>query len=274
MSENNELEKAKEDGSIDLQEAFRIGLLVDYLRNAGAHEFPFTKPDENSNNILEGLEELTVILKNSNLESTVLSDIEHTKNRLIESHLPDEEEIKQTIYLNDYEYDNLNKTSATWNNVIREELSSMNNIIVENRGLIDVKQAMNNPKEPFHDESVWDDLPPQTQSDLTEACQTLAFECPTSTVFLSLRAVEDRLHEWYKQETGRDIEDRTFGQVLSELDDQYSEDDRPPILSHLDFLKERRNQVAHPERSPDEQEAEDTLIMVRGTITNIQDQIP
>jgi len=273
MSENNKPEPTQGNQPIDLSDAYRLGTLTDYVRLAGAKQFPFTNPEEGSDHILEALEELTVILKKSNLESTVLSDIENTKNGMIESHIPDNGKIGEEIYLNDREYDDLMKTSATWSNVLSEELSSIDNIVIENSGLIDIKQARDNPKELFRDKSIWENLPPQTQSDLTEACQTLAFECPTSTVFLSLRAVEDRLYEWYKNKTARDIQDRTFGQVLSELDDQYSDDDRPPILSHLDFLKERRNQVAHPERSPDEQEAEDTLIMVRGTITNIQNQI-
>ena len=71
-------------------------------------------------------------------------------------------------------------------------------------------------------------------------------------------------------ETGNDIEDRTFGQVLTELGDSYSEGSRPSLLSHLDYLRDRRNQVAHPDESPDTQEAISTLIMVRETISNIQ----
>ena len=273
MDEYGSIESERIEGPIEMKEVYHLGKVINYIHVAAVKEENFCDTDDSENYILDALEDVTEILRHSNIDTAALSDIDRTKNDLIKSYIPDDEGTVGAIKLNEEDYEDLQNSARTWDSIINEELSSLEPIHIENTGLLDVKQAMDSPENLFHDSSIWEDLPKQTKSDLTEACQTLAFDCPTSTVFLSLRAVEERLHAWYMNETQRDIEDRTFGQVLSELDDYYHDDDRPPILSHLDFLKERRNQVAHPERSPGSQEAESTLIMVRETITNIQQQL-
>ena len=273
MTEEDSLDSIENTEWLDLNDALHIGKVLNYLHLSTDNQFPFKNfDDEDGNYILAGLEDLSSILRSSKIESSVVSDIERTKNEFIEANITDDQDEDQ-IYLSDREYANLGRAVSTWQNIISEELASIETIRIENKGLFDIKKARDHPDKLFHDSTLWSELPNQTQSDLAEACQTLAFQCSTSTVFLSLRAVEERLGAWYETETDRDIEDRTFGQVLTELDDHYSDTERPPILSHLDFLKERRNQIAHPERSPNEQEAESTLIMVRETITSIQNQL-
>lgn len=138
---------------------------------------------------------------------------------------------------------------------------------------MNIEGLMENPSNLFDELDFEDDLPQQVQNDLKQSILSLSYSAPTGSVFLSLRAVENRLREWYEVETSNDIENRTFGQVIGELDDHFESSDRPPILTHLDYLKTRRNEVAHPEKTATIQEAENTLVNVRETISKIHEHI-
>ena len=294
-----ELSKSEEPTQpLNLVGAFNVGSQLQYLRQAASSNFPLTHPSNDEIYILGTLENLESTLSGANVDTSVTSDITRYR-RLFEAEyigqsdksdsIKDQQESKleeqdgapasesaeptdsedSPTTLNSQHRNELRSAVESWTQILRMELSDQIRIPVSSEGLIDIEKSLNDPSMLFRNDSVWTSLPHQTQLDLAESCQTLAVECPTASVFLSLRSVEERLQEWYSTETDRSIEDRTFGQVLSELDDTYDEDSRPPILSHLDYLKDRRNQVAHPEMSPTIQEAESTLVMVRETITNI-----
>lgn len=89
---------------------------------------------------------------------------------------------------------------------------------------------------------------------------------------MALRCVEYCLRDWYLHETGTEIE-QSWGRVLAALEGEFENKDRPAVLSNLDYLRERRNEVNHPVRNPDYKEAEDTLVAVRQTVTEIYRQM-
>ncbi len=101
---------------------------------------------------------------------------------------------------------------------------------------------------------------------------------------LSLRAVEHCLREWYEYEN-EPIESASWGHVLDLLMEEFVTDEKkndtvltqlsdlPPVLTNLYYLKEKRNEVNHPEESPDGQEARQTLMIVASTITEIFEYI-
>ncbi|WP_143025279.1 hypothetical protein [Haloplanus vescus] len=156
MSEEESLDTPQNEEWLDLNYAYHLGKVMNYLYLAAGHEFPFTSyDDEDGNYILDGLEDVTYIFKKSRLDTSVLTDIEHTKNDLIESYISEEDERDEgKIHLDQNDYNNLLKTVDTWENIITEELASIGLIRIENRGLIDVEQAMQNPKELFHEKSM------------------------------------------------------------------------------------------------------------------------
>lgn len=91
---------------------------------------------------------------------------------------------------------------------------------------------------------------------------------------LSLRVVEYNLREWYEKDTGREIQKRNWGEVIGELEDIYeSSSNRPSVLSNLDYLRDKRNEVSHPEHRPTEREAERMLYRIEGTISEIYDYL-
>jgi len=92
-------------------------------------------------------------------------------------------------------------------------------------------------------------------------------------MFLSLRGVEFCLREWYHEETDDEIENTAWGGVLREIESKFDERDQPAVLSNLDYLREKRNGIVHPDDSPAWHETEDTLFTVRRTIIEIHDEL-
>lgn len=158
-----------------------------------------------------------------------------------------------------------------WANEVARMLDRETRIAVHDYGLFDVKEAMNNPELLFKPE-VWNWLPEFCRKDIEESCRSLAAKCPTASVMLSLRAVEERLRFWYKTETGKEIDNPYWGNVIGELESHY-EENRPPVLSNLDYLREKRNEVNHPDKSPTFHEAVTTLYVMSGTIREIYGEV-
>ncbi|GAI00235.1 unnamed protein product, partial [marine sediment metagenome] len=56
------------------------------------------------------------------------------------------------------------------------------------------------------------------------------------------------LKKWYEKKTGKKLGRTTWGQVLEKLNDAFpKQEERPKELLLLDYLRERRNEIAHPE---------------------------
>lgn len=274
--EQNHDEEQKEDDIekyISLVGAFSLGDNLSYLSRAAGHRYPVrTVKGGDGNYILGTLERIEDLLENSDVNSVLLRDIKGEIHTLSERYdMPEEPDEMEEI--SEEEATSLEHSVDTWKRLMREELADVDRYPPISSSLLNISSLLEDPEILFEDTGVWDELPDQVQEDLSQSARSLAFYSPTGSVFLALRAVEDRLREWYEKETDRAIGDRTFGQVIGELDDQFDESDKPLILTHLNYLKDRRNKVAHPEQSPTVREAESTLINVRETILEIHKQL-
>lgn len=168
--------------------------------------------------------------------------------------------------------DKLYDSVTDWMYVLIDEFENLIGLTATRDSRLDIVGLINTPETFFRSE-VWDWMDEQPRNDFKESCRCIAFNAPTASVMLSLRAVEDSLQVWYEYDTDREIEDRTFGQVLSELEDNYNRSERPRVLSNLDYLKDRRNAVSHPEESASRREAERMIYRIEGTISEIYDHM-
>ena len=99
--------------------------------------------------------------------------------------------------------------------------------------------------------------------DLLDACGCILVGSPTAAEHIALRAAESLLRRWYKYKTGTELEYKTWGLVLDKLVKEYPEETkRPTELGSLGYLKQRRDEVAHPERISTSTEADATLMTV------------
>lgn len=94
--------------------------------------------------------------------------------------------------------------------------------------------------------------------DLQEACRDLLCGTYTSAEIMSLRSIEGLLRKWYKSEKGENPGKMKWHDVFGAL--EASEDvEGFQGMRYLDFFRERRNKVAHPDEHSDRKEAELTL---------------
>jgi len=108
----------------------------------------------------------------------------------------------------------------------------------------------------------WNTLEPLEQQGLDEVTSCLLCGNYTSAEFMALRTVESLLRRWYEGKTDSKLERESWGEILEQLNDLYPKPQRPKELSLLDYLRERRNEIAHPEALPSEEEATATFLNV------------
>ena len=164
--------------------------------------------------------------------------------------------------------------STRWAETFSAVEESRTIVHTRDSGFFDIDRAMERPEE-FFDPDVWDWLKEESKRDLREGIRTLAVDCPTASVMVSLRAVERQLREWHNERSTEDIDLGPWGHVLGELADLYDdhEKERPEVLTDLSYLKDRRNEVNHMETSPSSREAEINLRRVQATIENIYKEV-
>jgi hypothetical protein len=115
----------------------------------------------------------------------------------------------------------------------------------------------------FLEEEEWNMLQPLEKQGLNEATVCLLSNIFTSAEFIALRTVESVLRRWYEKKAGNKLVRENWGDVLNELNEKYpKKSERPKELSLLDYLKERRNEIAHPEAISNLEDATVTFLNV------------
>jgi hypothetical protein len=94
--------------------------------------------------------------------------------------------------------------------------------------------------------------------DFHEACANTLVGNYTSAEFMALRGTEGLLRKWYDHETDEEHEyEDWYGAIDQMTSEQAGSEEKS--LKLLDYLRDRRNEVAHPDRHSDKQDAENTL---------------
>jgi len=252
---------------LSLEDAFTIGGQIEFLKRVAKNEHPLYIPDSEGDPI-EVLNTLISDLRRAEIDSSAISAIEDCHQDFVDIFGPLGNE---RITADEDFYQRLAESCNNWRNQLHYELEKAQRVPVKSTGLIDAEELDDNPEILFNNGNVWEELTPATKSDLEESAKALTFDLPTAATTMSLRALERRLQDWHRLRNGEDDSDRTFGQLTSEIEDDFESADEttPAIISHLEYLRQRRNQVAHTQRNPTLQEAESTLVMVRETLTEI-----
>jgi len=115
----------------------------------------------------------------------------------------------------------------------------------------------------FLDEQEFSILSPLEQQGLNEAASCLLLNIFTCSEFIALRSVESLLRRWYEKKTSNILKQERWGDILDKLNSEYpKKSERPKELSLLDYLRERRNEIAHPEAISNPEQATSTFLNV------------
>lgn len=260
--------------SINLSDILQIGSNIEFIRTPGSNQ---KSQQPTASEVTRHLEQIQNILSSREFTSVVPEQIEKFISRIKGEYDHDE-----TLRSDDCT--ELQQKATTWLHLLNRELKEEERVPASDTGMLDVDRLANSP-ERLVQPAVWEWLEDKPKSDIQEACKTLIIGCSTASVMLSLRAVEHCLRKWYEHEEGDEELDLAWGHVLDQLMEEYAEEDKkndtvltqlsdlPPVLSNLYYLKEKRNEVNHPDKSPSPQEARRTLMIVASTLTEIHSVI-
>ncbi|MFD1588540.1 hypothetical protein ACFR9U_16300 [Halorientalis brevis] len=264
---------AKEGPQITLNDTLLLGSMLEYLRFASKNGHEVGEKDEKK--ILGTLSKVETTLETTNINSQLVGRVSQVKKEIEEKH-------ERSDSLDLKLKNELERKSVTWLNLLRQELAEENRISAADTGILAAEKLLDSPDNLFSDR-VWGWLDDMPRNDLKESCRSIAVGNPISSVMLSLRAVEYCLQEWHEQETGEEL-DASWGSILNAMISYHISDEKedgslqeqlsglPPVLSNLYYLKEKRNEVNHPKKSPSLQEGQRTLMIAVGTITEIYNE--
>ena len=173
------------------------------------------------------------------------------------------------INLNQKERRRLQDTVSRWATLLQQQLPHFW-LVTPGRHIIQTTRITQGPKS-FVEPELLGLLNEMEHSDLWESCGCILVGSYTAAEFIALRSAESLLRRWHERKTGVTLERRTWGRVLDALTDSYPEKQRPKELKLLGYLKERRDEVAHPDRSSTSQEAETTLMNVFSLVQSLRE---
>jgi hypothetical protein len=205
-------------------------------------------------NVTEHLLQSLLIINDSNLDLSLIDEMEKEVENIITDPVESEEEISKEFATE------LEEKINDWQQRYSEAIGDLDPITTVNEGMVDTRKLVRDPESVF-DEDCWNWLSNSIKQDLTDGMKALAAGLSTASMFQSLRAVEASLRLWYEYETGNQIEYDAWGSVLDKLGSEFNDYESPAVLKNLDYLREKRNEVAHPDIQPDLEHAEDTLFM-------------
>lgn len=162
---------------------------------------------------------------------------------------------------------NLRDARARWATIAAERLQDLYLVTPVTR--IDSKHLIQGISA-FFDQKHYSLLEKIEVMDLNEACGCLLIGSATAAEHIALRASESLLRRWYEHKTGKKLVRATWGTVLLKLAKEYPENERPKEIVVLGYLKQRRDEVAHPDRISTMTEAEATMMNVCSLIENIE----
>ena len=126
---------------------------------------------------------------------------------------------------------------------------------------IDAGKLVQGPRAFLSDEE-FSMLEPLEIHGLSEAASSLLFNNFTSAEFIALRTAESLLKKWYEKKTDKKLGRTTWGEVLEKISEEFPKGKRSKELLLLDYLRERRNEIAHPEAVSTPEEASTTFFNV------------
>lgn len=257
--------------NLSLSDAFILGLNIGYLMEAGEQQHQIGK--SSGEKVLGTLTFVKDLLDSRDIDTPVTGKVAQFKTKIANNY----DDFDASLSVEDGAQ--LEREATAWISVLEQNLENERRIPAADTGLMEVEGLLESPESLFST-PIWNWLHERPQSDIKEACKSIVIDSPTASVMLSLRAAEHCLREWHEDQTGESLE-AAWGRVLGQLINEYLDDEStnkslqqqlselPIVLSNLYYLKEKRNEVNHPQESPTNAEARRTLMLSVGTITEI-----
>lgn len=198
--------------------------------------------------VLYALENIRIFLERNQISKPTQNSISSFMDSLNEKYSEDENpSLKRSDAVE------LQDIAKLWFDRVQSEISEIVVFRAYTEGRLNPKKLCDGAKT-FFQPKVWKKLPKIVKEDLEETAKCLLTQSWTASGLMSMRALESGVRKYYTEITGNSGDDKTFGQMTSELRNNQDADSK--LIGYLDYLKDTRNDLAHPNIRINQFEAE------------------
>ena len=208
------------------------------------------------------LEKLYYAINEKQLDTEVRDQVYGTKARL-------ENKYQHTDKTLDFEDEQeLKRDARVWIELLAKSIGTRmafeptKPILLNTESLI---QAATDYSNPFFDDKVWRSLVEVAQNDFKETTRCFMAAAWTAAAMTALRGAEAVLRQYYEFKTQRKSGERPWGEIVEELE-KWPDADKT-LLGYVNFIRERRNETQHPEKTYNQRESENIFTVVINAVT-------
>ena len=106
-----------------------------------------------------------------------------------------------------------------------------------------------------------------SKEDIKDGINALRHNFPTPSVMILFRVAESIIRKFYKKTTGKDAGKKTWGGMIRDLEGHEKIDKN--LIGYLNYLNQKRIDVAHPYRRYTQEEGERILLTIKDLISEI-----
>ena len=234
---------------MELHDIYRLGALVNYFRRLPI----FLKANSSvyvygDNFVISALKEMRNTLEKYKISIHSQKSIKQFEDNLQNDYL---EEKNPQIKSSDAEV--LRDYSRIWSDRISVELANTVVFRAFTDGRLNANKLCEGAKS-FFQLKIWRKFSKIIKDDFEESAKCLLTQSWTASGLMSMRALESGVRKYYTDITNISGDDKTYGQMTGELRKNPNADSR--LIGYLDYLKDIRNDLAHPNIRINQFEAE------------------
>jgi len=208
------------------------------------------------------LEKLYYAIGEQQLDDQVRDQVYATKGRLEKKYQYSD----KTLDLEDEQ--DLKRDAKVWIELLAKSVGTRiafeptKPIILNTESLM---QAATDYSNPFFDDKVWGALVEVARNDFRETTRCFMAAAWTAAAMTALRGAEAVLRQYYELKTQAKGGEKPWAEIVEELEKMPDVD--KTLLGYLNFIRERRNETQHPEKTYDQRESENIFTVVVNAVT-------
>lgn len=162
------------------------------------------------------------------------------------------------VYIDFKDAKELSQDTDKWMTLIINEYAKQRTVIIQEWTM-----------ERYLSNNILSSLDELTREDLNDAFSCIVHLLPTPAAMISLRAAENIVRRYYTKITGESAVDKTWGNILDCLKE--SQQVKSSLLGYLDYLRDKRNEAAHPDKRFGQEESERIFLHIKGLLDELED---
>ena len=257
--EENNTKKSKALTGVDLYNIVRNLTSLLLIASSGSIKI-VDDVNKSDSRVLTHMKELGELLKQFELASLQVPQLDELVDEFTKKYIYGRYRGDWSPYLSMEESEKLKVVITSINAVLMHELKERIILELKFQGVLNYSEIFSKGIDIVFSTISPDEVPSIIKHDIHEAFRALAFNIPTASVMISLRAVEAALRELYRVLKGeKEREYRLlWKRILEEVEKELHARNinTKQLEGYLDYLREIRNEAEHPDRIFSKREAE------------------